>query len=236
MITYIFNTNFLNEDDVQYIEKQREYMNDIDGQVVISSFKGNYNYNNQLSYTKPHYKSLYLGNYIEDPFGNVLVDKPLDKIKALFASSLYEDDDIYIIANNGFFTNGRFFNDFIKNEDQDDSKGLYELNKIYLVFIKGDIRDQVLLKDYQITYFKKYNYSIISKNKIEPEEVLKFLKGFTICYSDSFFDTKLLQSVNEGYAIGNKFDILQLGSDVERVTNFFFLNKYIEKLLKAEND
>ncbi|WOO87458.1 hypothetical protein RZE82_00535 [Mollicutes bacterium LVI A0039] len=235
MKNYIFNTNFVaaGQHRLELVKKQKDYMINCDGQIIITSNRSLYNYNDYLEFTEPHVKSLCYGLYIENSNGKIKVDNHFPKTKALFIGSMWKNEDIYIVANNGFFTNGSHFNYFLKTEDNKNSRSLYELDKIYIIYIKGDMTDNILLQDYIVEYNADTNTSMITFYQIKPEQILNYISGYSYGFSDLKEDTLLLNSVNEGYAIGNNFNLASLNDNVEHVDQFFFVNKYIENMIKG---
>lgn len=230
MKTYIFNTNFSKEEEAsdQLITKQRLFMEKCSGEVVITSHKSLYNYNNDLQYQPPHLKSLCYGLYIENYEGVVKVDKHFPKTKALFIATMWSGQDIYVVAKNGFYSEGTFFNTYLKDEDAEDMLGLYSLDNIYLIYLKGDVRSNVLLEPFYIMYDEDKDISIVSYGMLEPENVLKYVIGFTYTYSQSKNDLTLLNKSSKGYAIGNDFELKALSKQVEHINKYYFINKYIE--------
>lgn len=230
MKTYIFNTNFSKEEEIsdQLITKQRLFMEKCEGEVVITSDKSLYNYNSDLQYSQPHLKSLCYGLYIENYEGIVKVDKHFPKTKALFIATMWSGKDIYIVAKNGFYSEGTYFNSFLKDEREEDMLGLYSLDNIYLIYLKGDVRNNVLLDTFYITYDDEQDISIISYGMLEPENVLKYVIGYTYTYSQSKYDLTLLNKSSKGYAIGDNFELKELSDQVEHVNKYYFINKYIE--------
>lgn len=230
MKTYIFNTNFSLKDEKNdgLITKQKKFMEQCDGMIAISSAKAMYNYNDNLNYSGSHIKSLCHGLYVEDALGQVRIDKHFPKTKALFIATMWAEQDLYVVADNGFFTAGKYFNNLLKNEDKSNMKDLYTLDRIYLIYLKGDMRDNVLLENFYVTYDQVNDYSIVSYGKLEPENLLQIITGYTYAYSDSTYDLSLLNKVDAGYAIGDSFEIAELGEKVEHVSIYYFINKYIE--------
>ncbi len=228
--TYIFNTNFNPKEEATngLVTKQRNYMEKCNGDIAISSDKSNYNYNDLLQYNKPHMKSLCFGLYIEDHNGIIKVDKHFPKTKALFIATMWAKEDIYVVANNGFYSQGQSFTENAKNEDKNNLIDLYSLDRIYLIYIKGDVRNNVLLENFEVTYDKVSKFSIVSYGRLEPNNILKYVNGYSYAYSESIYDLELLNNVNHGYAIGDRFPLSELTENVEHVNKYYFINKYIE--------
>lgn len=230
MKTYIFNTNFSENDEAndKLITKQRLFMDKCQGEIVISSAKSKYNYNNLIQYTDRHFKSLCYGLYIEDCEGNVKVDKHFPKTKALFIATMWANQDVYVVAKNGFYFEGSFFNNYLKTEQEVDMKDLYQLDNIYLIYLKGDETTNVLLEAFYTTYDPKQDMTIVSYGMLEPENILKVVRGYVYTYSDSNSDLVLLNKSSHGFAIGDSFDLKTLESHVEHINKYYFINKYIE--------
>lgn len=230
MKSYIFNTNFSLDDEKNHnlITKQRLVMEKCDGNIIISSDKGLYNYNDNLQFEKPHTKSLFYGLYIELENEKTIVKRHFLKTTALFISTMWAAKDIYVVSNNGFYINGNYFNDFIKYDKDEFNLDLYQLGDIYLIYVKGDERDNVLLENVHVHYDSDKDLSILSVKPLVPEEIIKHIKAYTYSYSDSPFDTEMLNQSNKGYAIGNEFDISKFSDQVEHVNKYYFINKYIE--------
>lgn len=230
MKSYIFNTNFSLDDEKNHnlITKQRLVMEKCDGNIIISSDKGLYNYNDNLQFEKPHTKSLFYGLYIEPEIGKVIVKSHFVKTTALFISTMWAAKDIYVVSNNGFYISGTYFNDFIKFDKEEFNLDLYQLGDIYLIYVKGDERENVLLENVYVHYDQQKDLSILSAKPLAPETIIKQTKGYTYSYSDSSFDTEMLKQSNEGYAIGDQFDLSKFNDKVEHVNKYYFINKYIE--------
>ncbi len=228
--TYIFNTNFSKEEEAsdQLITKQHKFMLKCQGQIAISSTKSLYNYNDDLNYTGNHIKSLCYGLYVEDATGNVRIDKHFPKTKALFIATMWAEKDIYVIAGNGFYNHGKYFTSLLKDESDQFMKDLYSLDSIYLIYLKGDERANVLLESFYVEYDAVHDLTIVSYGKLQPENVLKIIAGYTFVYSDQVSDLELLNSANKGYAIGNQFELAKLGPNVDHTGKYYFINKYIE--------
>lgn len=236
METYIFNTNFTKQDEEQdkLISKQKDFMTNCSGLIAISSCRGLYNYNSDLNYTMPHLKSLCYGLYIEDKEQNIRVDKHFPKTKALFIATMWAEKDIYLVASNGYHIHGKSFSPLLKPDDEKHRVDLYLLDRIYLIYLKGDVRDHVLLEPFYVTYDRDNDYSIVSYGSLEPNNILKYTSGYTRAYSDTSSDLDLLNAVDCGYAIGDDFDISKFAEHVEHTNKFYFINKYIELYMSGE--
>lgn len=198
------------------------------GQIAISSTNALYNYNQELNYTQPHIKSLCYGLYVEDENGSIRIDRHFPKTKALYIATMWTEKDIYIVANNGFYYKGEYFTNYLEDQLEEYYFDLYSLQNIYLIYLKGDQRNNVLLENFHVTYEQERNISIVSYAQLQTENVLKVAKGYTYAYSDNPCDITLLNTVNEGYAIGNNFDLMKLSPNVEHTSKYYFINKYIE--------
>lgn len=235
METYVFNVNFLNKktDQLNLIEKQRIFMHKCNGPVVISSYLSKYNYNDLLQYDKLHIKSLNFGLYIEDQNGKVQCNNHFPKTKAVFIASMWSKDNIYVVAKNGFFVNGKHFNYLIKNEKKENMKNYLLLDDIYLIYLKGDLRNNIFLKDFHIYFDEQFNTSIISYFRLDSSNILNHIKSYTYVYTDSKYDVELLNMANESIAIGDDINIAKLNNNVDHVNSYYFVNKYIETLQKT---
>lgn len=230
MKTYIFNTNFTKNDEKnnKLISKQKYFMSKCTGDIIISSTKGLYNYNSELQFNEKHSKSLYYGLYIEDAESNIKKDAHIPKQKAIYIASLWSEKDLYMCANNGFLLQGKHFNELVKDEQTKFDLGLYDLEKIYLIYVKGDETNNILLSGYNIEYDQVRNLSIISIEPLNTANVLQEFKGYKTSYSDNPVDYQLLNNSDCGYAIGDAFDLFKLEDNVAHVSEFYFINKYIE--------
>lgn len=228
--TYIFNTNFSKQEEAssQLITKQHKFMLKCEGDIAISSTKSLYNYNDNLNFTGPHIKSLCYGLYVEDLAGNKRIDKHFPKTKALFIATMWAEKDLYVVGSNGFYSNGKYFNQYLKDENQKYRKDLYSLENIYLIYLKGDERNNVLLESFYVNYDEQLDQTIVSYGQLESSNVLKIINGYTYVYSDLEADLELLNEANEGYAIGDNFNLALLGNNVEHTNKYHFVNKYIE--------
>lgn len=231
--TYLFNTNFYNEDiDANnLISKQRKIMELCEGNIIITSRKSKYNYNDRLMFSKNHGLSLCYGLYIEDCKGKIKVDKHFPKAKALFIATMWSEQDIYVVAENGYYYKGSIFNQFLKDENEDNYKDLYDLDKIFLIYLPGDERKNILLDNFYITYCQEEDVTIVSYGMLEPQNIMSYTEGYTYAFSDQKTDTPVLNMCNEGVAIGDQFDLMALEANVEHTNKYYFINKYIEMFI-----
>lgn len=233
MKTYIYNTNFnlQNETEDSLITKESKVINNLQDDLVIVSEEGPQSYNTLHKITKPHTKGFFHGLLIKDIDDRILVDKHFPKTKALYVATMLEDNDILIMSDNGCYFNRNGFNNKLQTMPKDAFKELYTLNNIYMIYVKGDKRTNLIVKDYYTYYDEVNDWTIVSYGKLEPTNVLKFIKGYKVAISDNPIHIPLLNEVDEAMAIGQNFDIRQLKNSVEHVDRFYMINQYINLFL-----
>ncbi len=232
MKTYIFNTNFHSQtEDSNLIIKQRQIMEQIDEPIVVISEQAPFNYNRKLKLKNPHIRSLCYGLLIIDDNDNVLVDKHFPKTSAMFIATMFRSKEILLIANNGINFSGKHFNIKVENVEEKYYKDQYLLEKVYLIYIKGDVTSSVILEEYYCYYDKTNNWTVVSYGQINILNILHYIKGQRVLYTDNKQHTKLLNAVDSAYAIGDNFDLQKLAEHVNHVDKYFLINEYIKLFL-----
>ncbi len=234
MKSFVFNVSFCKQahDFDKLVAMYQTFIDNCHGEIIIGSARAKYNYKSYT--TRPHMKSLCYGQYIEDKNGKVIRNEIITSAMTRFVSSILSNYDLYIVAHNGYYYQGSLLCKLLEEEEQSHQKQLASLKDVYIIYVVGDIRTNIFLKQFSITYNQSQNISIITSSKLDSSIILSYITRDSVVYSDQIDDLNLLNNAKTAFALGNDFDFQLINNNVSHIDKYYFVNKYVDLLTKGD--